>query len=163
MNPRAFDASTIQSAHFCEAPAFSLRQRKRTGRKAEGIRFETKAQAHLEARNEFYLASPWIIFISDGKPHWCQPDGICIDVAAGIITIVEIKYSHTAEAYRQLRQVYAPVLGRIFPPGLWTFRLVELVKWFDPSVVFPESVVMCPDPFTHRSERIGVHIWRPHG
>ena len=163
MNPRAFNESAIQSAHFCEAPAFSLRSRPRKGRKAEGIRFETKAQAYLEGKSEFYLASPWIIFIADGKPHWCQPDGILLDPEAGILTIVEIKYSHCAEAHRQLRQVYAPVLGRIFPPHLWTFRLVELVKWYDPGVAFPEPVALCPDPFKHTGAKIGVHIWRPHG
>lgn len=161
MNQRSFTADEIQSAVFCPPPAFSLREQHRRGRKAEGIRFERKAQAHLESLSDFYLPSPWILFISGGRPHWCQPDGIHFDLDRGTITIVEIKYSHTAEAHRQLRKVYAPVLARLFPPDLWTFRLVEFVKWFDPSVPFPETPCLTPYPFDHRNDQIGVHIWRP--
>jgi hypothetical protein len=40
LNQRAFTEDEIQSAVFCPPPAFSLRERKRKGRKAEGIRFE---------------------------------------------------------------------------------------------------------------------------
>jgi hypothetical protein len=131
------------------------------GRKVEGIRYERKVQAHLGEQSEYYLASPWIIFIVDGRPHWCQPDGLHFDVNRGVLTVVEVKYSHTAEAHRQLRCVYAPVLARIFPASLWTIRLVEIVKWFDPDVKFPEQITMCPDPLKHASASIGVHIWRP--
>lgn len=161
MNQRVFHSEDIQSAHFCPPPRFALERAAKRGRKMEGIRYERKVQAHLEAKSEFYLASPWIIFIVDGRPHWCQPDGLHFDLRSGTITIVEVKYSHTAEAHRQLRNVYAPVLARIFPPSLWRLRLVELVKWYDPAVAFPEATDMCPDPFAHSSNRIGVHIWRP--
>lgn len=161
MNQRSFSEDEIQSAVFCPPPAFAARERHRRGRKAEGIRFERKAQQHLEALDEHYLASPWILFIAGGRPHWCQPDGIHLDVRRGILTIVEIKYSHTAEAHRQLRRVYAPVLARIFPPSLWRIRLVEFVKWYDADVAFPEPTDMCPQPFAHLTDRIGVHIWRP--
>jgi hypothetical protein len=161
LNQRAFIEDEIQSAVFCPPPAFSLRERKRKGRKAEGIRFERKAQAYLETLDDFYLPSPWILFISGGRPHWCQPDGIHFDLVRGVLTIIEIKYAHTAEAHRQLRRVYAPVLARLFPHRLWTYRLVEFVKWYDPATAFPEPVDLCPRPLAHLTDRIGVHIWRP--
>lgn len=161
MNQRAFAPEDIQSVVFCPPPAFSLRDQKKSKRKAEGLRFERRAQAHLESKSEFYLPSPWLLFIAGNRPHWCQPDGIHFDLERGILTIVEIKYSHTAEAHRQLRRVYFPVLVRLFPPSLWRIRLVELVKWYDPAVAFPEAVDLCPDPLRHLTDRIGVHIWRP--
>jgi hypothetical protein len=161
MTGRAFTLEEIQSAHFTSEPAFAGNRKAKKGRKAEGIRYEKKAQEHLCALSDYYLPSPWIIFIANGKPHWCQPDGIHFDFNRGVLTIIEVKYSHTAEAQRQLRHVYAPVLRRMFPAALWTIRLVELVKWYDPDIKFPEKTVMCPDPFAHQLHAIGVHIWRP--
>lgn len=161
MNARQFIASEIQSAHFCPRPAFADRPQRRSGRKQDGIRYETKAQAYLESLNANYLASPWILFVVGGRPHWCQPDGIALDVCTGVITIIEIKYSHTAEAARQLRSVYLPVLSRMFAPGPWSYQLVEVVKWFDPSTFFPEPLMLCAKPFAHTGDKIGVHIWRP--
>lgn len=158
---RTVKPEQIQSAHFCPPPAWALEQRAKRGRKAEGLRYERKVQAHMEAESEWYLAGPWLIYIIGGRPHWCQPDGLHFDVQAGIITIIEIKYSHTTDAYWQLRHLYSHVLGHIFPDRDWTFRLVEVVKWYDPAVKFPEPTVMCPDPLRHASESIGVHIWKP--
>lgn len=161
MNRRGFLSHEITAARFCPPPQFSLERAKKRGRKMEGLRYERKVHEHLGGRSEFYLASPWIVFIVDGRPHWCQPDGLHFDVARGVLTVIEVKYSHTAEAHRQLRLVYSPVLGQLFPPGLWDIRLVEVVKWYDPSVAFPEEITMCPDPFKHTSHSIGVHIWKP--
>lgn len=151
----------IQSVHFCPPPAWALAHRAKRGRKAEGLRYERKALAYLEAKSEWFLPSPWLIYIIGGRPHWCQPDGLHFDLVRGIITVVEVKYSHTTDAYRQLRQVYRPVLGRLFPAPDWTIRLVEMVKWYDPDIRFPERTEMCPDPLRHDAECIGVHIWRP--
>jgi hypothetical protein len=161
MNARVFLPAEIQSAEFCDPPAFSFRPRLRTGRRAAGMRYESRVQARLCSESEWYLPSPWIVFLSGGKPYWCQPDGLHFAFDSGVITVIEVKNSHTSEAYRQLRCVYAPVLARMFPPRLWTLRLVELVKWYDPDVDFPETTVMCPDPFAHRFDAIGVHIWHP--
>lgn len=161
MSRRSFLPYEITAARFCPPPAFALERAKRKGRKMEGIRYERKVHEHLEARSEYYLASPWIVFIVDGRPQWCQPDGLHFDLDRGILTVIEVKYSHTADAYRQLRMVYSPVLARLFPPNLWDIRLVEMVKWFDPAIAFPEEISMCPDPFNHSSYAIGVHIWKP--
>ena len=151
----------IQSAHFCRPPAFAQRAGKRIGRKGEGLRYEAKAQAELTLRSEWYLPGPWIIYLVGGQPFWCQPDGLHFDIPRGIVTIVEIKLSHTSDAQRQLRGVYEPVIRRMFPRPSWGVRLIEVTKWFDPDVRFPEPTAMCADPFAHSGPAIGVHILRP--
>lgn len=154
--------SDIQSAHFCPAPPqFAQRQNRSQGRKAEGLRYERKVQSVLTARSEWYLPSPWIVYIVDGRPLWCQPDGILFDLPRGRITCCEIKLSHTPDAHRQLRGVYEPVLRRMFPEGAWQLHLVEICRWFDPDVSFPERPAMIEDPFEYSGSAIGVHILRP--
>lgn len=162
MGNRPFLAEgSVQHAAFALPPSFAQRRPPKRGRKAEGLRFEAKAQAYLAGKSLLYLPSPWIRYLVDGKACWCQPDGLHFDLQRGRLTIVEIKYSHTAEAHRQLRGVYAQVIARMFPAHLWAVRLVEVVKWYDPDVRFPEATVSCSDPFKHDSTAIGVHIWRP--
>lgn len=152
----------IQSATFTRhVPAFARARPRSKGRKAEGLRYERKVQHVLEARSEWYLPSPWILYVVGGRPHWCQPDGIHFDVSAGLITIVEIKLSHTPDAHRQLRGVYEPCIRRMFPRPAWGVRLVEVVRWFDPDVKFPEPTTMTADPFAVPAPGIHVCILRP--
>lgn len=151
----------IQSAHFCKVPpSFAVRQGKRKGAKGEGIRYESKVQALFSDR-DMYLPGPWILYVVEGRPFWCQPDGLHFDINRGLITIVEIKLKHTADSQRQLRGVYEPVVRRLFPRPGWGVALVEVVKWYDPDIHYPEAHVMCADPFTHQGSKIGVHVCRP--
>lgn len=161
MTKRYHTCEEIASAHFClKPPGFANRQGTRRGAKATGIRYERKVQA-LFSGNDWYLPGPWILYVTGGSPYWCQPDGIHFDVNAGVLTIIEVKLKHTDDARLQLRGVYEPVLRRMFPDTLWTFRLVEVVKWYDPDITFREPHVMCADPFKHSSPQIGVHVCRP--
>lgn len=156
-------AEDILGAYFArKPPAFALKYQRRTGRKAEGLRFEKKAQEMLCGLSDLYLPSPWIVYLTEGgRPNWCQPDGLDLNYRTGLITIVEIKYSHTRDSHAQLRGVYEPVVRRLFPRPAWGVRVVELVKWFDPDVKYPEPIEMIPNPLQHTSQKVGVHIWRP--
>jgi hypothetical protein len=152
-------AHGIQHAEFTNAPA--LRQRRYTGRRLQGIRYERKVHEYLEFRyGELYVASPWLRFLSDGKWRWCQPDGLLFQPETGRIIVVECKYQHTADAWWQTRHLYIPVLQRIFPAHLWSFEVCEVVKWFDPSVAFPERLVLANE-VGMRSEAFKVHIYKP--
>lgn len=92
--------------------------------------------------------------------RWCQTDGLLIQPQGGLITIVEIKYQHTPDAWFQLRELYEPVVRRAFGPA-WEVALLEVVKWYDPSTFFPERHLMCADPLHPPIGSIGVHIWAP--
>ena len=42
---------------------------------------------------------------------------------------------------------------------LWHFKPLEVVRWFDPSVAFPEHCEMVGDLRKTDRGRFGVHIW----
>lgn len=83
-----------------------------------------------------------------------------IDAQRGVIHVVEIKYSHTSDAWWQLRRLYVPVLQRIFPQNLWDFEVCEIVRWFDPAVAFPEPWKLVDNPMK-RSNAVKIHIFNP--
>ncbi len=72
---------------------------------------------------------------------------------------MEVKYQHTPDAWWQLRRLYAPLVEHIFPH--YSVHLVEVCKWFDPAVPFPERFDMLPAVEAVRADAIGVHIWKP--
>lgn len=147
------------AAQFSVPP--QLRRRHYTGRRAEGVRYEKKVQDYLQySYADLYLASPWIKFFEAGSWRWCQPDGLLWDFRRGVITIVEIKYQHVALAWWQTKQLYAPVLRLMFPERLWKIEFCEIVKWYDPAVVFPEKVILaCDVDMPHTGFK--VHIYKP--
>lgn len=104
-----------------------------------------------------YLPSPWIRFADATGQHWCQPDGLLS--VNGRIVIVEFKYQHTVDAWHQLRQLYEPVIS-VLHPGVCT-SVVEIVKWYDCALAFPEPVKLVKDVAAHLSKDFGVHIWKP--
>ena len=146
------------------APDFSKKKR-RTGRRRQGMLYEKKGHGHLtDLYGERYVPSPWLRFtdtISD-RARWCQPDGLLIEPERGVITLVEFKYQHTSDAWWQLRQLYEPVVGFLFPHDRWELRVCEVVKWYDPATLFPERVRMIPEIHSLQSSKeFGVHIWKP--
>ena len=152
-------AGRVLKAEF-GIPTF-IRKRRYTGRRAEGVRYEKKVQAYLrEFYGDRYVDSPWLRFYAEGKWRWCQPDAVMFDVPRGVITIIEIKYQHTADAWWQVKQLYYPVLKVLFPERLWSFEFCEVVKWYDPLVPFPERVVLAQEVSMPHSA-FKVHIWHP--
>lgn len=152
-------AGKVLSAHLCLPPV--LRRKRYTGRRLEGIRYERKVHEYLSSLyGDRYIASPWLRFYTGGAWRWCQPDGLLLDPARGRLTIVEVKYQHTSDAWWQIRKLYQPVLEAIFPPALWAYDACEVVKWFDPATIFPEKTVLAQEvSMAHPSFK--VHIWRP--
>jgi len=146
------------------APPFARGRRKRTGRRAQGIRYEQRGHDFFEKLyGTRYIPSPWFQFLEEDScaPRWCQPDALLFDPAQGRIHILEFKLQHTSDAWWQLRQLYFPVIRSIFPKALWDIALCEVVKWFDPSTAFPEKIVMAEKPEIVLGGELGVHIWRP--
>lgn len=152
-------AGKVLSAKLSLPPA--LRQKRYTGRRLAGVQYERKVQVHLEGiYGPRYLAGPWLQFYTGGAWRWCQPDGLLLDPVRGRITIVEVKYQHTSDAWWQVRGLYEPVLRVIFPASLWSFDACEVVKWYDPATLFPEKTVLAQDVgMEHPSFK--VHICRP--
>ena len=100
--PRLQPVSSVSIAHISETPPPFLRKRRYKGKRAEGIRYERKIQAHLMYEfPDSYVPSPWLRFKEEGaeKFRWCQPDCLIVDMPRGIVTCCEIKYSHTSDAW----------------------------------------------------------------
>lgn len=152
-------AGRVLSAGLSQPPA--LRRRRYTGARLKGVQYEKKVQEHLlDFYGDRYLPSPWLRFFTGGAWRWCQPDGILLDVSAGKLCIVEVKYQHTADAWWQVRQLYQPVLEQIFSPKLWKYEACEVVRWYDPFTVFPEPTTLAHEVgMAHPAFK--VHIWHP--
>lgn len=146
-------------------PSFATRPRRRTGRRLQGVKYENQVQKMLLATYpHLYVPSPWIQFSCHGKIKWCQPDGLILDATGGNLTIVEIKYQHTSDSWWQMRKLYEPVLELIFPRHLWRYSTLELVKWYDPVIAYPEPIRLLAKPTEARNlplNTTGIHIWKP--
>lgn len=135
------------------------------GAKWQGIKYERKAQEHLQKLyGERYVASPWIRYFDlvEEKLKWCQPDGIYFDVYRGLIVIVEIKLRHTPIAWWQLEKKYRPLVSHLFGPD-FKVAVVEFVKWYDGTEPYPAPISLRRSLADARPDDFQVTIWRPTG
>lgn len=144
------------------SPPFAARQPRRRGRRAMGLKYERKVHEHLSGLyGEAYLPSPWFQFVEAAVPRmqWCQPDGLLIDFDTGRITIVEVKYQHTIDAWWQLQR-YLSIVREVFGSG-WSYSLCEVVKWYDCAIQFPEPIQLLAELQRSKAGTLHVHIWKP--
>ena len=157
----------VWAQNFPHEPQF-LRGTKPKGSRAEGVRYEAKVQEFLRSKfpPESLISSPWFVFKSGShaaRDRFCQPDALLIDSEAKHVTIIEIKLQHTAFAWWQVRQLYEPVLRRVYTNH--TFSALEIVKWLDPNIAFPETFYYAESVEDRGSgtSKFGVHIFDPRG
>ena len=145
-----------------EAPGFIPKTPKLKGKKAEGIKYENKAHGYIEGLTDYYLPSPWLHFQMQKTNtwRWCQPDGLICDMKQGKITIIEFKLQHTVQAWWQLRRLYEPVVKKLFGEK-FTYSMLEIARWVDPDIDFPEHYTYIKDPMEVEVGAFGVHIWNP--
>lgn len=151
----------VYRAQLALGPPPFITRTKSSGAKAAGQRYERRVQEHLaKSFPNTYVIAPWIRYLPHpaARWYWCQPDGLFIDLLAGLITIVEVKLSHCPEAWWQVRRLYGPVVQRLFGPD-FEYAAVEIVRWYDPHTSFPESFTLTPHPCSVPAGKFGVHIW----
>ena len=122
-------------------PSFVNRNSRCRGAKAHGIRYERKVQRYLSSKHAGYVPSPWFRYSLHGHSYWnyCQPDGLLFDYNRNLITIVEIKLGHSLRAWSQVRNLYEPVIRRVFGKA-WGYAACEVTSYHDPAIVFPEHL-----------------------
>lgn len=116
-----------------------------------------------------FIPSPWFRygFNYNNSIHYnvCQPDGILLKQkdAKLIVTIIEVKLAHTADAYFQLFDLYLPILQRYYGEHtpLLEFRMLEIVKFYDPNKVVPARVHLTPNENDLPPNEFCVKIWSP--
>ena len=110
-----------------------------------------------------YVPGPWFRYSVESTPrrqNFVQPDGLLVRLRTGIITVVEVKWSHNVDAYFQLTDRYLPIVRHFFG-GDFQYRLLEVVRWYDPGIVFPGAHSLRKDPEGVRPGEVGIHIWKP--
>lgn len=159
-------AGTVEwTQRLSAAPPFIEAQRKarRTGRRAQGIRYEKQGHEHLTAiYGARYIPSPWFEFLPRGanRPRICQPDALILDRAAKTLTIVEFKYQHTFDAWYQLFALYLPVVSKWSVCDGFSISCVEIVKWFDPTTHCEPRPLLCASVDLAVRGEFNVHIWK---
>lgn len=151
---RTYDAFSIAPTRVrvADRPAFAGARQKAGTAKRAGILYQGKVNRLFEQFYGFqYIAEPWFEYSIQEQKKLCSPDGLFIDLHRGRIVIVEVKLSHTAVAFQQLRNKYLPILQAALSPGIvsqgpsgtasvaghfavphWTFYLLEVAPSYDP-------------------------------
>lgn len=138
-----------------------------SGAKAAGLAYERKVHRRFltsfaggASDGPLYCPAQWIEFRANGSPRhrWAQPDGLLVHVNLGLVVIVEAKLKHTIRSWWWTRKLYDPLLRRLFPPG-WSFAWLEVCRYFEPGVEWPEPLRMVKDPASLREGQFGCHIW----
>lgn len=90
---------------------------------------------------ENYIPSQWFAYFWNGRIRYAQLDGILILDESQTLVIVEIKYTHTANAYWQIENLYYPLLREFLGEGNpWRIATLEICKWYDPATAFPVAI-----------------------
>ncbi len=127
-----------------------------------GIRYENKARANLGIELENCTFNPAFRFKPEGGPsELAIPDALAFSSKGDILTIVEIKVTHTNQAYRQLNNLYLPIIRAAFPQ-ITCINLLEMCKNYDPTVRLPghiRIVERLDDFIQNPSDGFGIYIW----
>jgi hypothetical protein len=111
-----------------------------------------------EAYGLAYIPSLWFSYFDGETVRYCQPDGLLLFERTKTLLIVEVKYSHTPDAFWQLEHLYVPVLRAFMGDSHWKIATCEVVKWFDPSTRFPVRPVLRESFEDIKPGEFAVHI-----
>lgn len=151
------------SAPLLQPPGFLHGlQHRRTARQKIGLRYEHRIQCQLQEQFELrYIPSQWWKYHDGQRIRYCQFDGLLLNDEQRTVTIVEIKYSHTSDAYWQLENVYVPVLRAFLKASPWLVATCEVVKWFDGTLHYPRQPTLVSGLDNCRPGNFSVHIMSP--
>lgn len=126
------------------------------GAKGNGIRFEKKVHSVLASTFSSYVSALPFRFVDVRGSRTCIPDGLFVYDSR--LVVVEIKLRHCIEAWEQLRKLYFPVIAAATGKSP---RLLEIVQFHVPEVVFPEPTITVPsiEQFLRSEAEMGVVLW----
>jgi hypothetical protein len=140
-----------------------VRQRGNSAAKESGLRYESQVQEFLLSHfSDRYTPSPYFHF-QDGNLHrTIIPDGLLVDPSTSARTaiLVEIKFSHMADAWWQMEKLYKPVLQVLYPH--LRISCLEICRQYDPASPFPCLYEFVEDleEFVRRPSPWGVFRWK---
>lgn len=101
-----------------------------------GLRYESKAARMLEATFKYVV--PQLAFrYTSNQLAWfkCWTDLCLFSDDMSTVTVVEVKWHHTIDAWIQLRELYVPVVRTAFPR--LRIQSMEVCQFYDPGVRIP--------------------------
>lgn len=131
----AHQPSSVVMGNVSEA--FPARMASTEARKA-GLRYEKKVREYLAEELPGIRLGLWWHWNDLMGVRKGQVDGFWLSPDRDKATILEIKSSHTSDAWWQLRKLYEPVVGAFLGPRV-TVQVVEVCPFLDPMVAFPEA------------------------
>lgn len=106
-----------------------------------GLSYERKVLKTLEGNfpRRFVSQLPFT-FRTQAKTGWAIPDGLLFDFDARRVLLIEIKLSHSADAWWQLERFYLPIVAEAL--RAFTVIPVEICRTFDPAVRLTKAPVL---------------------
>ncbi len=126
----------IKTKYLDGMPEYIWRKRRRLSKvQKQGLSFENRVQKFLQKEqlnsNWLFLKNRWFAYKTEGKHHWqyAEMDGIIIVPEELRVLIVEVKLKHSNLAYRQMNNLYRPILQHLQP--VWRVDMLEVVRYCD--------------------------------
>lgn len=130
--------------------------RGRTYAQKLGLRYEQKVHDVLSAIYESaFRPSASILYEDRTGLRRAIPDGIL--EFPHCVVVVEIKYSHCELAWWQLNKLYLPLVLRLISKPIF---VCEIVRSFDPDVVWPGPHALVPSLHKLPMSGTGVLTWQ---
>lgn len=160
--PNFRDGVGVISAQF-SALSYFEGGRGNSPAKRAGIAYERKVHRHFSSFwPKEWRTHPWIRFSDKSGSRYCCPDALLVSPRRQRCIIVEVKYTHTSDAWWQLRKLYEPVVQKIFGARLQT-SILEITKSYDPAIPFPEPIDFLRkiSDVWRLDGKMGVFVWKP--
>lgn len=140
-----------------KAPFLEARPRGTNIQRA-GLRYELAVLLEIGRRFPSLLVQPWIEYRDSTGLRSCCPDGLLL-LPDHVTVIVEVKLTHTSDAYWQLERQYRPVVERLCPKD--RIAVLEVCRTFDPHVRLPVPQLVVRDLEAYLAQPLGTYgVWR---
>lgn len=143
------------------APFAGKTGNRRSAAQRAGLRYEAKALKHLDQVLPLFLSHLPFCFLAEYGAERCIPDGVAISSRdRSLLTLIEIKHRHSADAWFQLKYLYWPVVRAAFPRH--RIQLLEVCGSYDPAVNVPDRQTYVDDLLSYvekGGEQFAVYPW----
>lgn len=104
-----------------------------------GLRYERAVLKHLDASAlpGYWISGLPFVYTSKGRSARAIPDALWFSADYSTCLIIEVKYRHLADAFKQLA-FYRKIIAKAWP-GI-ELSTLEVCRWYDPHIKLPKPV-----------------------
>jgi hypothetical protein len=152
-------AGNVRSAELLTFDLNHPKGKKKTVAQKLGLAYERKALKMIENELDTLICPhPTFRYNSGhGLDQYAIPDAIYLKDE--VLTIFEIKLSHSADAWHQLNNLYKPIVQKAYPH--LHINLCEVCRNYDRSIKLPrvEFVDDLARFASSKQDKFGIYIW----